>query len=112
MTIRGGEYVVLAGSTGSLNPVASFGPAEVERRAKLISDGVLAPTSSGNLLTFTRDAPFPSPSAAASMVYGGPASGLEYWRHEKTNQKLRDFQAEKSKEAVTSVAAGQPEEVS
>lgn len=112
MTIRGGEYVVLSGSTGPSSPVASFGASNAEKRSKLVADGVLAPTPGGKLLMFTRDVPFPSPSAAASMVYGGASSGLEYWKHELTGRTLRDFQADQSKLAVTAVAAGQATEPS
>jgi len=44
------------------------------------------------------------------MVYGGSASGLEYWKHEVTGAKLRDYQAQQSKKVVDAGLAEQVDE--
>lgn len=47
-------------------------------REKLINGGVLV--DDGEVMRFTQDWEFSSPSAAAMMVYGNPMNGLEEWK--------------------------------
>ena len=47
-------------------------------RSQLISEGVL--TQKSDKLVFTKDYEFSSPSAAASVIHGGHASGLREWK--------------------------------
>jgi hypothetical protein len=49
-------------------------------RKKLLQNGTLV--EKGGRLVFTKDAEFDSPSAAASVIYGGGANGLTAWRDE------------------------------
>ena len=66
-------------------------PYTIAARTKLIEDGTLV--KDGEHLTFTRDAEFTSPSAAATVVHGGSANGLLAW-------KTRDGKTLKELEAV------------
>lgn len=59
-------------------------------RKKLLDDGVLA--EKGGRLTFTRDAEFTSPSAAAAVVHGGHANGLTAWK-DATGATLKEIEA-------------------
>jgi len=76
-------FVVFRGSTAVLqdNPAAQTRhPLAVALRKGLIAEGTLV--QQGGFLTFTKDAEFSSPSAAAYVVHGGGASGLTEWRSE------------------------------
>jgi hypothetical protein len=53
-------------------------PFVVTLRKKLITDGVLV--EKNGFLTFSKDAEFSSPSAAAAVVHGGGANGLTEWK--------------------------------
>ena len=61
-------------------------------RSQLKADGSLAsiPGDSQNLI-FTRDVPFNSPSAAASVIYGASMSGPLNWFVAGTNQTYADY---------------------
>jgi hypothetical protein len=50
----------------------------VTLRQKLVADGVLV--EKDRFFTFTKDAEFSSPSAAAAVVHGGGANGLTEWK--------------------------------
>jgi hypothetical protein len=74
-------FVVFQGSTAVLQdrPSAQHRhPFVVTLRKQLIAGGILA--QQGAFLTFTRDAEFSSPSAAAAVVHGGGANGLTEWK--------------------------------
>jgi hypothetical protein len=73
-------FVVFQGSTAVLEqrPSAETYPWAVTRRKELIADGTLVEKS--RFLTFTKDAEFSSPSAAAAVVHGGSANGLIAWK--------------------------------
>jgi hypothetical protein len=72
--------VVLRGSQAVLKERASSQqyPNSVAARRKLIEDGTLV--EDGQHMVFTRDAEFSSPSAAATVIHGGPANGLLAWK--------------------------------
>ena len=72
-------FVVLKGSRGRTENVASIQGTSNERlREQLVDDGVMA-TQNG-LLVFTRDHLFPSPSTAAMAVMGRSANGWVEWK--------------------------------
>lgn len=74
-------FVVLKGSTAVLKERASAktqGAWILSLRTKLIEEGALIPQ--GELLVFTRDVEFSSPSAAAGVVRGGTAPGPVAWK--------------------------------
>lgn len=75
-------FVVFHDSTAVLEerPSAQSYPYVMAERKQLIANGTLA--QKGNLLLFTKDAEFSSPSAAAAVIHGGNANGLTAWKSE------------------------------
>ena len=72
-------FVVLKGSRGRLENVASIQGSSSERfREKLIVGGILA--VDGNNVTFTRDHLFSSPSMAALAMMGRSVNGWVAWK--------------------------------
>jgi hypothetical protein len=74
-------FVVFKGSTAVLKDRPSAQqrhPFVVTLRKQLVTDGTLV--ESGGFFTFTKDAEFSSPSAAAAVVHGGGANGLTEWK--------------------------------
>lgn len=88
-----GEFVVLAGSIARRNEVPSCDEGLKRRRAQLVEEGALALIDDGKFLRFTRDIAFESPSGAARVVYGGNVSGPQFWRHEVTGQRYKEWRA-------------------
>ena len=83
-------FVVLSGSTAMLN-----GSPNEKRdrplREKLQREGVLVTHQDPDLLRFTRDYVFASPSAAAGVVKDGNSSGTNDWRDVVTGKKLSEL---------------------
>ena len=75
-------FVIFKNSTAVLEerPAAMNYPNVLNRRKKLIADGTLI--EKNGLLTFSKDVGFSSPSAAAVVIHGGSANGLEVWKTE------------------------------
>jgi hypothetical protein len=74
-------FVVFKGSTAVLElrpSAATRHPFVIPLREDRIADGTLVERD--GLLLFTRDSEFSSPSAAASVVHGGGASGPREWK--------------------------------
>lgn len=73
-------FVVLKGSTAVLEErqAAHKWPASVAQRRQLIADGTLSVLN--GFYEFTKDVEFSSPSAAAAVVQGGSANGLQEWK--------------------------------
>jgi hypothetical protein len=76
------SYIVLVGSTALAKERPSAEQWCKGIRARLTTAGILIPTSNPNLLEFSKDTAFDSPSTAASVVYGGNASGPVVWKLE------------------------------
>jgi hypothetical protein len=76
----GDAFVVLKGSTAVLQQRACSEkwPQFMAIRNKLIADGTLV--EKDDLYEFTSSFVFSSPSAAATVIHGGPANGLVAWR--------------------------------
>ena len=55
--------------------------------------GVLSEVREGKYRVFTVDYAFDNPSAAASVVFGGPASGPREWKVKGENQTYGEWQA-------------------
>jgi hypothetical protein len=65
-----------------------------ELRAELVEHGKLVEdVENPELLVFTDDVVFSSPSAAAAVVIGSDASGLLEWREEGTDRTFKEWQA-------------------
>jgi hypothetical protein len=80
-------FVVLRGSTAVLQDRPSAQerhPYVVALRKKLLADGTLM--EQNGFYTFTKDAEFSSPSAAAAVIHGGGANGLTEWRTQDGRQ--------------------------
>ena len=86
-----GELVVLEGSEAlkdtdfAVNSYARF-------RGKLLEEGVLREEEGRPFLVFTRDTPFPSPSAAAAVVLNRNSNGRTEWKVNGTGQTYNDWQ--------------------
>ena len=90
-------FMVLKGSLARGETVEAMKtvPGYFNLRHELISQEVLGRTSEG--YRFTTDFPFASPSAAAAVCYGGPASGPTVWK-DKSGVSLKENR-EKAAEA-------------
>jgi hypothetical protein len=71
---------VLEGSCARLNPVKSLPNYARRRREKLLEEGILIPD--GDVLRFTRDYVFDTPSGAAVTVLGYTTNGWTAWAGE------------------------------
>jgi|SRR5579859_1047193 len=76
---KGGEFVVLAGSTASITVSGTIGGDYGVLRSRLIAEGALASSDGEPHLTFARDVVFRSSSAAASVICGRRTNGLTAW---------------------------------
>ncbi|WP_252257743.1 GIY-YIG nuclease family protein [Erythrobacter aurantius] len=84
------EVTVLAGS--SANKKADYAVNMYSSiRDSLVADGSLA-EKSDDLLIFTKDVTFNSPSAAAAVIYNRNANGRTSWRIKGTSMTLKDWQ--------------------
>lgn len=84
-------FVVFKGSKAALTTVPSITSSFIKLRQSLIDKKIMEPN--GEVLEFTEDYVFSSPSTAAVMVMGRNANGLEEWK--MINGKiLRDFELE------------------
>lgn len=72
-------FVVYSGSIANSEERPSAGKPIIAIRRKLIDDGVLI--KEGNVLKFTKDFVFGSPSTAAAIVVGGNANGWRKWKN-------------------------------
>ena len=90
-----GDFVVQQDSQARLswvgkNPMHTY----ARSYASLVSLGVMHPAPEGNNLVFTRNWPFKSTSAAASVVRGAPANGRTEWKVQGTDQTYREWEAD------------------
>lgn len=75
-------FVVFRDSTAVLEdrPSAQSYPNVLTQRKELIANGTLIKKE--GLFVFTKDSEFSSPSAAAAVIHGGSANGLNAWKNE------------------------------
>jgi hypothetical protein len=88
-------FVVLAGSTARRRPSDTFPAGYRALREKLITEHQLVDGPSAELLSFSTDVVFTSPSAAASIVAARSASGPLEWKVGETSTTYRDWRAKK-----------------
>jgi hypothetical protein len=84
-------FVIFQGSTAVLKErpaTEKFHPYVVVLRKRLLADGNLL--EKDGFYTFTKDAEFSSPSAAAGVIHGGGANGLTAWKTED-GQTLKEL---------------------
>lgn len=94
-----GEFVVLAGSTARARENPSW-TSYRELRRQLVEEGKLVPSDDPEFLVFSENVPFASPSAAASVIYGGNRNGPKTWRLEETGQSYRDWREDQLEAAA------------
>jgi hypothetical protein len=85
-------FVVLKGSQAVHKERASAHqyPHTLASRRTLIENGTLV--ENGDHSKFVRDSEFSSPSAAATVVYGGSANGLLAWKNE-SGKTIKELEA-------------------
>ncbi|GHE76385.1 hypothetical protein GCM10019059_39620 [Camelimonas fluminis] len=88
---RAGEFVVFAGSTAYRDFQESLSYPLRSLRQALQESGALTPDADPDLLQFTQDVSFGSPSAASSMIGGYSDSGPRTWKLEMTGQSYGDW---------------------
>jgi len=73
------EFIVTEGSVARLAWTGSEHHSYRRLRKKLEKDGTLEQSSDGSTMYFTKDHPFASPSAAATVIAGRAANGRTAW---------------------------------
>lgn len=91
------EFVVLEGSTARKKGTSSWTSYRALRE-QLVQDGKLIEDKQQDLLTFTEDVPFSSPSAAAAVLFGGNQNGRLVWKTE-SGKTYAKWQEEKLEQA-------------
>ncbi|MGI4748345.1 MAG: GIY-YIG nuclease family protein [Janthinobacterium lividum] len=94
-TERAGEFVVLAGSTAYSEHQESQSFPLRNLRQVLQESEVLVPHQDPNLLLFTQNVSFGSPSAASSFIGGYSDSGPRTWKLERTGESYREWRKRK-----------------
>lgn len=90
---RGGEFVVLAGSTASRSESPSIPQSTHEARKALLEAGVLVPDTDPDLYRFAQDASFGSPSGASGAVAGRADNGRTTWIVESNGKNYATWRA-------------------
>ncbi len=89
--LRDSKFVVRKGSTARVKEVDSLGDGTRDLRRKLREDGVLV-AQGAELLQFSIDYPFDSPSAAAGVVAGTGLNGRAAWRVKGEGVAYKEWQ--------------------
>lgn len=92
---RGGEFVVLAGSTALRRETKGIPQGIADKRKLLIDSGVLLPDNNQELYRFAQDASFGSPSGASAAIAGRSDRGTETWRVEGDGRAYATWRATK-----------------
>jgi hypothetical protein len=90
-TVHEGQFVVRKGSSARVKEVESLSENYRDLRRKLRDAGVLTPSTS-DLLAFTVDYAFDSPTAAAVAVTGTVVNGRTVWKVKGTGIPYKEWQ--------------------
>ncbi|MFZ1085660.1 MAG: DUF4357 domain-containing protein [Terracidiphilus sp.] len=90
---RGGEFVVLAGSTALRRESNAIPQSVKDARKALQEAGVLVADSDTELYRFSQDASFGSPSGASAAVAGRADNGRTTWHVEGSGQTYADWRS-------------------
>jgi hypothetical protein len=90
---RGGEFVVLAGSTALRRESNAIPQSVKDARKALLEAGVLVADSDTELYRFSQDASFGSPSGASAAVAGRADNGRTTWHVEGSGQTYADWRS-------------------
>ena len=96
-----GEFIVLAGSTGSLKERMSFKGGIKKTRDDAMRMGQIAPQGKDNFV-LTEDMAFSSPSAAAVFLFGTSRNGRSDWIETTTNQSYGEWKVSLIEQGGTS----------
>ena len=77
---KDGSFWVAHGSTARVEPLPSLRTTQRESRQDLLARGLLLLDTSRNVLVFTQDVPFKSPSEAAAVVGASSLNGRIEWK--------------------------------
>ncbi|MGD0103567.1 MAG: GIY-YIG nuclease family protein [Rhodopila sp.] len=102
---RGGEFVVLAGSTALRRETPGIPQSVADRRKLLCDTGVLVPDKNPELYRFAQDASFGSPSGASGAIAGRADRGTETWHVDADGRTYASWRANK----ISTVSATTPE---
>ena len=91
------QFVVSEGSTVRKKATPSWTSYRLLRE-QLVQDGKLVEDENPQLLVFTENVSFPSPSAAAAVVFGGNQNGRKAWKTED-GKTYAEWQEEKFEQA-------------
>ena len=75
------RFVVMQNSISRICETNSCSDTVRVLRQKLCDEGVLVPEKNGEILLFTSDHAFNSPSLAAAVIYGGSVNGRSAWKN-------------------------------
>jgi predicted GIY-YIG superfamily endonuclease len=95
--LRNGEFVVLEGSSArtAWTSRKHYNPGYQRLHGDLKQSGVLQPSQGDpNLLEFTENYAFNSPSAAAAVINGRPTNGTTAWKVHGQNKTYKQWEAE------------------
>jgi hypothetical protein len=90
---RGGEFVVLAGSTALQRESTAIPESAKNSRQALIEAAVLVPDTDPELYRFSQDASFGSPSGASAAIAGRADNGRTTWRIEGSGQTYGEWRS-------------------
>lgn len=97
---KGGEFVVLAGSTAYRSYNASLSAPLKNLHAALQENGSLVADVDPSLLRFAKDVSFGSPSAASSLIGGYSDSGPRTWKVLQTGQSYGEWRKAKLSSSI------------
>ncbi|MBS2031510.1 MAG: DUF4357 domain-containing protein [Deltaproteobacteria bacterium] len=101
---KDGAFILQKGSTARRRNVESLQPSYKNMRTRLVESGVLEP-SGNELLKFTQDYVFDSPTAAAVAVAGTSVNGRDTWKVVASGETYKQWQ-----ERLIGVAPTHPDE--
>lgn len=90
---KDGEVTVLEGSTATAKDDFTSNTYSSLRKS-LLDDGLLRPSDDGEALVFTAAVTFPSPSAAAAVIFNRNSNGRTSWKVRSSGKTLKDWQDE------------------
>ena len=98
--VKEGAFIVQKGSTARRKNVDSLQPSYQNMRQRMVESGVLTPQSA-ELLVFTQDFLFESPTAAAVAVAGTSLNGRDMWKVASTGESYKEWQQRQVAETPT-----------
>lgn len=96
-----GEFIVQSGSTAR-SEEKEWWTSYRSLRHDLIAEGKIRPSEDPDLLIFTEDVAFNSPSAAAAVINGGNANGRTEWKIMDGGLTYGEWQEQKVEQADAS----------